>query len=159
MTNYFLRLLCRSSSRRTEQQNFQQYNFNKIIQQKKHASVPSSKVTEIRIKSVRIVLRFFWVFFFHFFFLFPTTFSASFFSFFFFNFFQQSIVTCPLTYTPGYSLVLVKQQPVMNGSDESPFYDLNLSSQIKKGINLKLTILTEHFCHKQHYTNGINDLR
>ena len=51
---------------------------------------------------------------------------------------QHSIVTCPLTYTPGYSLDLVKQHPVMNGSDESSFYDVNLSSQIKKkGINLK----------------------
>ena len=43
------------------------------------------------------------------------------------------IVTCPLTYTSDYSLALVKQHPVTNGSDESPFYDLNLSSQIKKG--------------------------
>ena len=38
MTNYFLKLLCRSSSRRTEQQYLQQYNFNKIIQQKTCAS-------------------------------------------------------------------------------------------------------------------------
>ena len=72
---------------------------------------------------------------------------------------RKHIVTCPLTYTSDYSLALVKQHPVMNGSDESPFYDLNLSSQRKKGINLKLTILTEHFCHKQHYKNGINHLR
>ena len=34
MTNYFLKLLCRSPLCRTEQQNHQQYNFNKIIQQK-----------------------------------------------------------------------------------------------------------------------------
>ena len=34
MPNYFLKLLCRSSSCRTEQQNLQQCNFNKIIQQK-----------------------------------------------------------------------------------------------------------------------------
>ena len=34
MTNYFLKLLCGSSSCRTEQQNLQQYNFNKLTQQK-----------------------------------------------------------------------------------------------------------------------------
>ena len=76
----------RYSSCRTNQQNFQQNNFNKTIQ-KRHASVPNSKVIEN--KSVRIVLRFFCFFFhFFFFFLFSTTFSGSFLFFLFFCFFK-----------------------------------------------------------------------
>ena len=56
-----------------------------------------------------------------------------------------AIVTCPLTYTSGYSLVLVKQHPVMNGSDESPFYDLNLSSQIKKRDKFEINYINRTF--------------
>ena len=68
------------------------------------------------------------------------------------------VVTCSLMYTSDYSLAREKQHPVTNGSDEAPFYNLNLSSQIKKGINLKLIIITEHFGQKQCYKNGINYL-
>ena len=104
MTNYFLKLLCRSPLCRTEQQNLQQYNFNKIIQQKACIS-PKLKSHWNKNKKCSYCPSFF----FHFFFLFPTTFSGSFSSFFsfcknFFNshsfgmyFFFQSLI-CSLIY-------------------------------------------------------------
>ena len=64
--------------------------------------------------------------------------------------------------TSDYSLALEKQHPITIGSDEALFYDLNFSFQIflkNGGGKLKLTIITEHFCQKQHYKNGINYLR
>ena len=91
MTNYFLKLLCRSPSCRTEQKNLQQYNFNKIIQQKTCVS-PKLKSHLNKNKQCSCCPSFSF-FFFSFFFLFPTTFSGSFFSLsFFFKFFQQSLV-------------------------------------------------------------------
>ena len=87
MTNYFLKLLCRSPLCRTEQQNLQQYYFNKIIQQKACVS-PKLKSHLNKNKKCSYCPSFF----FSFFFLFPTTFSGSFFSFFLFFFFQQSLV-------------------------------------------------------------------
>ena len=61
------------------------------------------------------------------------------------NIFWRHIVTCPLTYTSNYSLALVKQHPVMNGSDESPFYDLNLSSPIKKRDKFEINYCNRTF--------------
>ena len=61
--------------------------------------------------------------------------------------------------TSDYSLALEKQHPVMIGSDEAPFNDLDLSFLLKKRDKLKLTIISEHFCQKQRYKNGINYLR
>ena len=79
MTNYFLKLLCRSPLCRTEQQNLQQYNFNKIIQQKACVS-PKLKSHWNKNKKCSYCPSFF--FFFHFF-----SFSDHIFWFFFLFFF------------------------------------------------------------------------
>ena len=59
--------------------------------------------------------------------------------------------------------LLARPRKTTSGYDRklrSPFYGLDLSFQIfKKGINLKLTIITEHFCQKKRYKNGINNFR
>ena len=88
MINYFLKLLCRSPLCRTEQQNLQQYNFNKIIKQKACVS-PKLKSHWNKNKKCSYCPSFFFPFFssfsdhiFWFFFLF-------FFFFFFFHFFNS----------------------------------------------------------------------
>ena len=94
MTNYFLKLLCRSSSRLTEQQNFQQYNFNKIIQQqqqqktkqKQTCVIPKLKSHWNKNKKCSYCPSFF--VFFHFFFFFRPHFLVLF-SLFFLNFFNS----------------------------------------------------------------------
>ena len=82
MTNYFLKVMYRSSSCGTDQQNFN--NFNKTIQQK---TCISPKLKSHSYKSVRIVLHFLLFFFFrnHIFWFF--------FSLFFFQFFFQIFST------------------------------------------------------------------
>ena len=84
MTNYFLKLLCRSSPCRTEQQNLQQYNFNKIIQQKTCVS-PKLKSHWNKNKKCSYCPSFFFFFFIFFFFRphFLVLFSLFFLSFFF----------------------------------------------------------------------------
>ena len=77
MTNYFPKLMYRSSPCRTDQQNFEQYNFNKTIQQK---TCISPKLKSHWNKSVCIVLHFLGGFF-------PLFFFKHIFGFFFLFFF------------------------------------------------------------------------
>ena len=89
MTNYFLKLLCRSPWCRTEQQNLQQYNFNKIKQQKACVS-PKLKSHWNKNKKCSYCPSFFS---FSFFFFFRPHFLVLFSFFFFFFFLIFSTVT------------------------------------------------------------------
>ena len=78
MTNYFPKLMCCSFTCRTDQQNFQQYNFNKTIQRKNMHPSQTQKSSKIKV----FVLSFLF-FFFHFFFSFSNHIFWFFFSLFF----------------------------------------------------------------------------